>query len=455
MSQHFIEDLVEDTVYFLDIADLSSETKRESLARIYRIQSLYDTGNTHSRVTGILLPYGYAHEEEGEAWDKSQLPKIFRHILEVAGKQRNKELLSKWYALFVNSCLDGTFSQSEGINEQFNELLKNEDLLAIRELVNESDLKRLAGNEDLTFPKLKDELSVADGLDKIYLIRFLLDLKKTTKAIESAYYKSLKAQLGSAELLKDMLDVRLHESLSIDGWIKTSLQETNVWCWYKDVPAGRRFVWLNYESNRKFLMCHLGLQHKLLLDWQHKNADEEISNVHFYQMLITSLPEDRQEDKKFINPYGGWKFDIEKPQKTLQTQIDHLLEDISIGEQNYYQFLDSEFPDAFFARDPERLIQLMEQGDEGTGIIPNYVLMSSSYSILLSFAFYYRMQGNIADAGKMMQEIRRKLHSKDRRSAYENRLLEPFLLAYEEDEAEVPMPLLNHYLLIKTLMVED
>lgn len=516
MSQHAIEGLIEETVHVIDRANLPDATKRDYLVALYCIQHYYDTSYTHFRVMPILLKYGFVYrvpletypeyatkqitipgwlednatgelarieqEEDGAftyidagsiSWrilcEKGILhtnacnditpvpvPRFICHLAQEAEKQEQQPLLTQWYGLLVNRYLQGTLGEPEGLSSNFHELIANEDLLQLRTIAQRNNVKRNRNlDEDLMLPVLSEEVKMADSPDKEYAARFLLDLKKTPDAIKAAYEKAAKAKLANAGAIDQLINGQLKTALSQAGWTSITETEKYQWSWYKDEPAGRRFVWVVYEEKDKMLMCHLGMQHHLLLQWQQRPPDTVLAHLHFLQMAIASLPEDRQEEKKFIHDYGGWKFDITKPAKTLQGQIDRLIEDISIAAAAYFTYLNKEFPATFFNRDPERLVHLMEEGEDDTGIVPNYLLFNSSYSIQLSFVYRYHAQDNAAKANAIINNIREKLKNKQRKSAYEAKYLEPFLLQYEKESSAAPMPLFHHHLLVRAMMKEN
>lgn len=513
MAQHAIEDLIEDTVLLIDSADLPGITKRDYLAAIYRIQNFYDTGYTHFRVIDILLKYkfvyripsndypgyaqkasnetgwmedektgelAYAELEDGQtylyidagstSWEKLcaekllsdtdctpvlaiPLPELVNNLLQEAEKQNQQLLLTQWYGLLVNGYLGGIFGKDDALADNFTGLLQNADLLSIRAIAQRNQVKRLGNaDEDIALPLLADEVRLAGGLEKEFAARFFLELRKAPETLKEAYTKALKASSGAGKLIEELIDGQLADGLTMQGWAKIPDQEANAWHWYKDTPSGRRFLWIVLEKDDKFLMCYLGLQHHLLLEWQQREANTRLADVHFYQMAIASLPESRQENKKVIHPYGGWKFDLKSSRKTLIAQIENLIEDIRTAEANYFSDLDSEFPEVFFKRSPERLLYLLEEGEDGTGIVPNYVLFDSPYAVWLSFAFYHYKQGDSAKAASMLNAIRGKLNSKSKLSAYDTRYLAPFLSEKNESIFNLPMPPVYHHLLVKDLL---
>ena len=227
MAEHAIENLVEETVYLIDSADMPNVIKRDYLAAIYRVQNLYDTGYTHFRVIDILLKYkfvyripssdypGYAEkpgaatgwmedeasgelayaEVEGEqtylyidagsiSWEKLcservlsgtdstpviaiPLPQLVNDLVQEAEKQNQQTLLTQWYGLLVNGYLDGTFGKDDALADSFPGLLQNADIISIRATAQRNQVKRIRNaDEGITLPLLADEVRLAEGIEK-------------------------------------------------------------------------------------------------------------------------------------------------------------------------------------------------------------------------------------------------------------------------------------------------
>lgn len=513
MAQHAIEDLIEETVYLIDKADAPDQQKREWLASLYSVQSLYDTGYTHFRVIDILLKYrfvyrillsdqpdtfqsfegntgwiknyltdevAYATHEDGQIylyidagsrnWARlceigllnendctplttSPALQLINDLLREAEKQQRLELITQWYGLLVNSYLDGTFGTNEGLSDNFDDLLRNPAFLNIREIAQRNQVKRNKRlHEDIRLPLLADEVTASGGPEKEYIARLFLELRKTSQVLQKGFEQACKAHENGANLTGELLNGSLNAQMVASGWL-TALQPTpNIWLWYKDVSAGRRFAWVIYEEDDKALIAYQGLQHKLLLKWQQRKADIELAHLHFYQMVIASVPEDRLQDKKIIHPHGGWYFDAGKPRKTLQANIDHLANSLALAETAYFNYLDAHFPEAYFTRDPQELVLLAEDGVDGTGVVPEHVLFDSAYSILLVFAYHYQAINEPGRTKLMLDLIEEKLKNKSRRNAYDERYLSPLLTASHNGRLSQPMPPIYHHLLMKSLL---
>src|SRR5690606_5488257 len=142
------------------------------------------------------------------------------------------------------------------------------------------------------------------------------------------------------------------------------------------------------DTEEKLLRCQQGLQHPLLLAWQKRNPSTEVHQLHFYQNVQISLPDTWIDGNKHLHFLGGWKFDITQSKKTLEGRVDNLIEALDLVGDRYFDYLINQFPSHFFERDPERLLHLITEGDDETGIIPDYVLFDSPYSILFTFAIH-------------------------------------------------------------------
>lgn len=69
-------------------------------------------------------------------------------------------------------------------------------------------------------------------------------------------------------------------------------------------------------------------------------------------------------------------------------RIDFLKDCLKTAEAPYFNMLLNEFPSQFFQRDLQALLHTMENGVDGTGIIPEDIVIHSSTSAKQLFAFY-------------------------------------------------------------------
>lgn len=387
------------------------------------------------------------------------IPKVIRIALEEAGRQGGKRLLNDWYGLLVKGYIERVFDEKEGFPATLGGLSADEECLAIRQIAQRNGVKRLRdADEDVQLPNLREELDMAKGLEEKFTIRFFLELRKTPEALLEAYGKARKALTKAAEraarekaeganVFDELIGGRLGNALAEKGWQKGNPSRENTWLWYRDAGSDRQFVWVQFDPEEKFLLCQQGMQHGLLLKWQRREPDEEIHHLHFYRNIQVAFLGDWMNGNKHIHHFGGWKFDPTKSRKTLEPRIDNLIEALEIVGDGYFDYLGEQFPDRFFERDPERLLYLLEEGEDETGIIPDYVLFDSPYSILFAFAFHYALQGNEERAAWCLASVRDTYANRPRKSAYITQYVEPFLEQWPAKGTDTVLPPLYHYYL--------
>lgn len=350
---------------------------------------------------GILLG------EDRQQPEKLSVTDLIHLVLKEAEQQQQPALLEQWYALLVNAILEADFSAEEGIPQTISGLAQHEVLGNIRRIAQRNNLgsKRKTSDNDnyLELPGLKSTLEATQNTEDAYRIRFLLDLKKTVEALVIAYEKESKAT-AQPEKKTELIFRQVNAFLAADNWIYAPQQEHR-WLWYKDTPAqDRRFIMLDLDVEKKTLFCKQALQHALLLKWQQQEADTTPRHFHFYRDIVAFLPDN--VSRKSISPWGGWKYDIKKPEKELSKNIDQLTAALELLGDTYFDFLQEEFPGKFFTRDPGQLLYVLENGEGELGVIPEYMIFSSRYHILLAFAANYLHNGNRSKATELLEKAR-------------------------------------------------
>lgn len=356
-----------------------------------------------------LCEEGALQGEDRESPGKLSVPDLIHLVLKEAEKQRQPVLLEQWYALLVNAILAADFSAEDGIPPTFNGLVQHEVLNSIRTIAqrNQSGNRRKNSDSDndnyLELPGLKATLETTQNTEEAYRIRFLLDLKKPVAALTASYEKEIKAT-AHPEKKTDLVFRQVNAFLEADSWIYAPQQEQR-WLWYKDTPAqDRRFIMLDLDVEKKTLFCKQALQHALLLEWQHMEADTLPRHFHFYRDIVAFLPD--SSTRKSISQWGGWKYDIKKTEKELAKSIDQLTAALEFLGNTYFDFLQEEFPGKFFTRDPGQLLYVLENGEGELGIIPEYMIFSSRYHILLAFAVYHFNNGERSKGAEFLEKAR-------------------------------------------------
>lgn len=354
-----------------------------------------------------LCEQGVLLGEDQQPPEKLPVPDLIHLVLKEAEQQQQPVLMEQWYALLVNAILEGDFSAEDGIPPTFSGLAPQEVWRGIRAIAQRNNLGNRRRNSDsdnyLELPGLKDTLELTQNKEEAYRIRFLLDLKKTVEALAISHEKESKAT-AHPEKKAELIFRQVHAFLAADNWIYTP-QHDHRWLWYKDTPdKDRRFIMLDLDVEKKTLFCKQALQHALLLKWQQREADATPRHFHFYRDIVAFLPDN--VTRKSISQWGGWKYDIKKPEKELAKNIDQLITALKFLDNTYFDFLQEEFPGKFFTRDPDQLLYVLENGEGEFGIIPEYMIFSSRYHILLAFAAYYFHNGEHGKGAELLEKAR-------------------------------------------------
>ncbi|WP_257658492.1 hypothetical protein [Parapedobacter lycopersici] len=385
------------------------------------------------------------------------LPDLIRTILEEAAIQGKQELLRDWYGLMVRSYIERIFDEKEGFPSTFGELAVHETLLAIRNIAQQQAVRRHGHvDEDLMLPSLREETALANDVDSEYAARFFLALKQSTDSLQKAYEKAIrevekakeKAERSKAEgrsLLYDLAATRVGGWLAEKGWQYVEQPGEDILLWYRDVPAGRQVTWLQVDIQEKLLRCQQGMQHPLLLAWQKRAPGTEIHLLHFYQNVQVSLPDSWIDGNKHLHFMGGWKFDVSQSKKTLEGRIDNLVAALDLVGDHYFDYITAQFPVRFFERDPEHLLHLITEGDDETGMIPDYALFDSPYSVLFAFAIHEAQKGNKERVAWCIEQVAAVFAERPVKSPYIIQYVEPFLAEWEITGAETTLPPLYHF----------
>lgn len=383
-------------------------------------------------------PLAYALKENGQTWlyfdagealwqqlcsdgmlsgddqhppEKLSVLPLINFLLAEAEKQQQRVLLAQWYALLVNGILAADFSGEDGIPQTFTGFLQHEVLGNIRIIAqrNKEESKRKGSDSDdyLTLPALKAAVEVAQDVEDAGKVRFLLDLKKPVQALAAAYEKESKAADNPDKKIRLIFE-KMNAFLAPDNWTFVPQQQPERWLWYKDTPEQhRRFIMLDLDIKEKTLFCKQALQHALLLKWQRREAEAAPRYFHFYRDIVAFLTDDwMEQNKKHHSQWGGWKYDIKKPESALTKSIDNLTEALKVLGDTYFDFLCDEFPDKFFARNPDQLLDVLENGEGDFGIVPEYVLFDSKYHILLAFSLHHFDEGHNSKGEALIEKAK-------------------------------------------------
>lgn len=411
-------------------------------------------GDSGSAIWQQWVKNGVLQGRDAVAPGKLTVAETVLAFMQLATTQNDAMIMEQWYALFVNSVLDYTFGEKEGIPKKFPDLTGDPAIVAIRKMAQENGLgkKRKKADDEsyVILPGLKHEKDLAKTADEEYRVLFLLDLKKQLSSLLTAYAKAGKPVEnpdGKIANVKKAVDAVLPASrwhFAGEKMVSDRVQ----WLWYMDKEdrhgMHRLFVQVEYNADLKMIYAVLAFSHALIRTWQQRQPDSKIGHTHFNYVLGGLLPEEETQKNKLINRFGGWKYDIKKTEKVLQKSLDDFTENLLKGIDLYFDFITNEFPEVWFTRDAAKMIETFE-GFE----IPKHVLLDSRYYIPLLFYFYYTDKGDTGKAGEYMKQAQELGESckKMQRDDY----LQPFFDAYNTGR-QPPLPLLFHSYLISEVL---
>jgi hypothetical protein len=496
MSQHAIEDLVETTIYLIDRSALDPARQAALIHGLLDLQARYDTSLTWFRMTEVLLRQGVLLrtrldaladatlraradaadwpgwiEHEGDPlyleWEDDArvlyrqtapetalpLPVLLHDVLALADQADDGALFADWYALLVNGWLEDVFGAEDGIAISLEGLLASDTLQAIRTLAARRGLERRRGvPEALTLPRLADA-GDRDDVERSAGLRFFLEPKRRPSALRAARDKALAQQARVRELIPALVAQRLDGPLLRLGWMPVTAAPAPRRHWIRERDGDHHALWVHHEPALGVLMVQVGVQHAKLLAWQQRVATTQLHDLQFQDSAVGFLDRSLLAGEN-IGAFGGWVLDPASDDAHLCAALDRLAAALPALDANYFGFVARQFPDAFFARDIDTLLHLLEEGDD-TGTIPPEVLFDSPDSLLLAFVFHRLAQGDAAGAASMVERLRARHVALTRLNAWQRRYLAPFLQQWDAGKRDMPMPPVLHPLLAGHLRAQE
>lgn len=471
MSQHAIEDLVEDSIRLVDACALPKADKQAWVHGLLRVQALYDTSLTWFRMDEILIGLdvlsrtaappeteavdgwqtgedetGYLRVDENGAFvyrllDETSpvpLPGVFVETMQLAFDNKAFPLVHDWYGLLVNGWWDGTLDTSLGFPDGFESLVADANMKRARSLADRT-ARRVDPDpdrdEDLTVPDLQEALSLAADPEQEACLRYLLSPGSSAATLRRDFAMAMARKARGNDFIID----RLEQAFSRLGWTRVPDTDTDRWLWILDVDGHRRFAHFQLHPELKLLMCELGIEHALMLRWQQRTASTEFHNVHFYRIGTVFLPEELGQGKR-IHAFGGWKFDIAGSERTLEATLKQIESAIPMMVQAYFDFIDDTFQERYFRTTPDQLLSVLLDGE----IIPEDVLFDSPQAVLLAFAMHARDRGNLTLADDCVRKLEKRMQDRPRKSAYDIQYVEPFVRRWQSGDRNAPMPPVLH-----------
>lgn len=389
---------------------------------------------------------------------KLSTPQLVKVIMLEAERQHDNNLLKQWYNLFTNAILEGDFREDEGVPGTFTGFLQNDHFSEIRDIALRNLLmkqKTSSEREDyLLLPHLKDNLYSATGLEETYKIRYLLEFSKSIDQLNRAYRKDQLAMETGPEKIS-IIQPFIDNYLAPMGWHYVGIEPEKTWLWYQDIdddqyegPGHRLFMLLKLDTDESTLFCNLAVQHSLILKWQEKQLSLLPKDWHFHYDLSGWLSGDFTSKNKHLGSWGSWKFDLKASEKVLKSHLENLIE--GLKQADYFGFVLVEFPEKFLTQDLQRILYLLDEGEDGTGIIPKYVLFDSKITTLIAFAKWAAENNDVQQAEKIMNQIEEMAATQDVSALQKEVIIDPLLRLWHQKKA-IMFPPVWHLHLVKSL----
>ncbi|GEM_PF-2397991 len=462
MSYHKIEDLVEETIVFIDKTVKPVDEKRTLFYNLFAFQNLFDCSFTHFRQIDILIKNNFTYRipinglpnkqellddqlasdshwlpvrindtEAGdvyyhstdqhlyfdagsEMWSILQAEKglgeapstlstkqLLHYILSLCFDQ-DKWLFAQWYAVLTEDVLEDALLENS-IPDWF----EDKTMCDIRRMAIAIDIPTLfkvtkKQNRYFSYPTLA-YFKHDEDLAYAFAGRFLLDVHTDLNKLQGQYEKQIKdlelARAAKKKLPEKMLllEQELHQYLrgwTYGGHILDRENKTSIWYQDKYAHPGivddafyRKFVYIHVDIDLEAIRLVYALQHGLILRWQQVNPSLHPADFHMYSDIMPFLNEEQQRSRNF-NDYGLLKYPLKENDSALLKRIHFLTDCLETAEHPYFNMLLNEFPSRFFERNLNALLHTMENGVDGTGIIPENIVIHSSISAKQLFAFH-------------------------------------------------------------------
>lgn len=335
MSQHNIEDLIEDTIRLVLTTGQGLAEQCAVIADLYSVQAWFDTSQTTGRLQAELQALGYF---TAPPRPRPALLPLAAQIMQAAETADRPDLVYDWLALTVES-LD-SFGLGPDMPPNFATLLADGFGTQMRAVADRCDIfKKRPRDRRMrlqSWSDLKDGYGSldADTLDLRLILRFFSDPKATPETVLAAHAKETAqiASLADAPVFTLPERVLARTDLAYLGAEHDRQDRRFVFATAAMAPAPtacRLFFIIEHDANLNLLTCEVRVQSGALLAWQGTpppayNPDHS-SATHFRLNYVHLIPSaDLQADALF-DAFGGWKFKITQSAKVLDARLDAIL----------------------------------------------------------------------------------------------------------------------------------
>ncbi|WP_182086446.1 hypothetical protein [Aureimonas sp. ME7] len=331
MSEHTIEDLVEDGIRLALASPLSPSAKRDLARELYAFQALYDTSDTRGRLAAELESIGY--DEARPARPRPWLD-LVADIARLADGAGDRQLVRGWLGALAAGIDEWTLIDADWPPD-FPAFAESPSALAIRETATRCDV--FARQERSRYGKLPTYRALAQGyealdprtIDRRTMLRFLLDHKAEPARIRADYDKERAriAAMASSALFDLPALVEARGAFRLVG--REKLDDRHVFAFETgpvsaDPDAFRMLLVLEHLQPFNTLHMFKAVRSPLLARWQGKHFTQGDADVHFRRGMLHFIPRERLDAQKHLDAMG-WRYRMDQSARVLGQRIDSML----------------------------------------------------------------------------------------------------------------------------------
>ena len=326
MSDHAVEDLVEDSIRAVLASDLEAAAQRRLISELYGFQNRFDTSDTTGRLRDELQALGYSGR--GDVRAGQALPLILR-LMSLAEAQQALQLAHHWLAMLQRGLDEGDLL--DDLPRDYATLLGDAASLGIRDTALRLELDRRKFRHGyLRLPgwsalKPFNTPVTPKDIERNAMLRWFSDLKTTPEKIEAERQKLLAAaakattspfhRLPELDLLPQELRLIRRTDARGDPGFLFDLDAR------KEADGGRVMFHIEAAPALGCLVCAFWVISGQIARWQGRDPDAPGMPVHFRYNFFLKLPDAHITQSRWIHPMGGWKYRLSQPEKALRGAV--------------------------------------------------------------------------------------------------------------------------------------
>ena len=327
MSQHDVEDLVEESVRAVLNGGADTQQQRDVIAQLYFVQSWFDTSDTFGRLRDELAAIKFDRNAIPAAAD---ILTLIPEFIAIVPENDRQYLLNQWLAFLGKNISEATLA--EDWSSSFADFSIDPRAIALRELAQSLEAHKFKGRGAFKLRAWKNyvlslRVSGERDLQDYYIIRFLLDLNTPLDRITAAYQKQRQkndiiatgalTRLGEIVAERDGFTFISHEKVRMSQkWlfeIESLVQPTNA----------RFYFSIEHEMDLSILSAKILVSSNTLERWQNVNHESEL--YHFSHSYFQLLSRKVINEDNSIHHWGGWKCNGWDSEKLLRKRLDSML----------------------------------------------------------------------------------------------------------------------------------